>query len=120
TIDLDNTSNQYKGDDESFAEFLREANSGIVDVAFFVNSNPVYDYFDASAVQDALSKIKFKLSFSDREDETASLATIIAPTSNYLESWGDAEPYSGYYTLVQPTINPVFDSRQFEQSFLIW
>src|SRR5690606_32297010 len=58
--------------------------------------------------------------FADRENETASFVNIIAPNSNYLESWGDSEPYVGYYTLVQPTINPVFDSRQFEQSFLIW
>lgn len=120
TIDLDNASNQYKGDDQAFAEFLREANSGLIDVAFFVESNPVYEYYDSKSVEDALSKIKFKVSFADRENETASFVNIIAPNSNYLESWGDSEPYAGYYTLVQPTINPVFDSRQFEQSFLVW
>jgi len=120
TIDLDNSSNQFKGDDEAFALFLKEANGGLIDVAFFLDSNPVYEYFDNKAVESALSKIKFKVSFADRENETASSANIIAPASNYLESWGDAEPYAGYFTLVQPTINPVFDSRQFEQSILIW
>ena len=120
TIDLDNASNLYKGDDEAFITFLKEANSGLIDVAFFVDSNPAYEYFDHAAVESALSKIKFKVSFADRENETASYASVIAPSSNYLESWGDSEPYAGYYTLVQPTINPVFDSRQFEQSFLVW
>jgi len=120
TIDLDNVSNQYKGDDAAFAEFLREANSGAIDVAFFLESNPAYEYYDNKAVEGALSKIKFKVSFADRENETASSVNIIAPASNYLESWGDAEPYTGYFTLVQPTINTVFDSRQFEQSFLAW
>jgi len=120
TIDLDNSTNHFRGDDEAFDQFLTDAKSGNVDVAFFVNSNPLYDYFDNKSVEEALGKIKFKLSFADRDDETASEATIIAPGRNYLESWGDAELYTGYFTIVQPTINPVFDSRQFEESFLIW
>ena len=31
TIDLENTSNRYKGDDAGFAEFLQEMNSGQID-----------------------------------------------------------------------------------------
>src|SRR5690606_37287844 len=40
--------------------------------------------------------------------------------NNYLEAWGDANAYEGYYSIVQPTINPVFNSRQAEESLLIW
>ena len=120
TIDLENTSNRYKGNDAAFATFLQEANSGQVDVAFFLNSNPAYEYFDSKAVEEALGKIKFKVSFADRKDETAAFATIIAPNHHYLESWGDAEAIKGYFTVVQPTINPVFNTRQFEESILVW
>lgn len=120
TIDLDNAANHFKGDDGAFAQFLTDAKGGNVDVAFFINSNPVYDYFDSKAVEEALEKIEFKLSFAEREDETASKSTIIAPGRSYLESWGDSESYAGYFTIVQPTINPIFDSRQYEESFLIW
>jgi len=120
TIDLDNPSYQYKGDDEAFASFLAEANRGDVDVAFFWESNPLYNYPNQEAVKAALSKIKFKLSFSDREDETASELDAIAPNHNFLESWGDAHPRGGYYTIVQPTINPVYNTRQVEHSLLLW
>jgi len=120
TIDLDNPSQQYKGDDEAFANFLAEARRGDVDVVFFLNSNPLYDYPDTAAVKDALAKVKFKLSFADREDETASELDAIAPDHNFLEAWGDAEPRQGYYTIVQPTINPVFNTRQAELSLLLW
>lgn len=120
TIDLENTSNRYKGDDGAFAQFLQEANSGQIDVAFFLNSNPIYEYFDSKAVEDALGKIKFKLSFADRKDETAAFVNIVAPNHHYLESWGDAESVKGYFTVIQPTINPVFNTRQFEDSILIW
>lgn len=120
TIDLDNVNNQFKGDDTAFTQFLADAKNGDVDVALFWNSNPVYDYHNNSALNDALANIKFKVSFSDREDETASDVNAIATNSNFLESWGDVNPSEGYYTIVQPTINPIYNTRQAEQSLLVW
>ncbi|MGV3763042.1 4Fe-4S dicluster domain-containing protein, partial [Parapedobacter sp.] len=120
TIDLDNPSHQYKGNDEAFEAFLAEAGRGEVDVAFFMNTNPLYEYAKTNAVAEAFGKIKFKLSFADREDETAAELEAIAPNHNFLESWGDAHPRGGYYTIVQPTINPVYNTRQAEQSLLVW
>src|SRR5690554_1973018 len=120
TINLDQFSNQYKGTDEAFTQFLREAEQGQVGVAFFLNSNPLYDYYQADAVKSALEKVDFTLSFSDRLDETAAELTAVAPMPNFLESWGDANPFEGYYTIVQPTINPIYNTRQAEQSLLIW
>lgn len=120
TIDLDNVSYQYKGDDEAFAAFIAEANQGRVGAVLFWNSNPLYDYHQPDAVRSALEKVDFKLSFADRADETASTLDAIAPNHNFLESWGDANPFEGYYTIVQPTINPVYNTRQAEHSLLVW
>ena len=120
TIDLNSGSYLYKGKDEAFAQFLTDANQGQVGVAFFLNSNPIYDYHNVEAVQSALEKIDFKLAFADRSDETASMLDAIAPVPNFLESWGDANPFEGYFTIVQPTINPIYNTRQAEQSLLIW
>ncbi|WP_333621257.1 TAT-variant-translocated molybdopterin oxidoreductase [Sphingobacterium multivorum] len=119
-IDLDNYSKQYQGSDSSFQAFLAAAKSGQVGVAFFLNSNPVYDYFKADDVKAALKQVPFTLSFSQRADETASELTAIAPASTFLESWGDANPKEGLFSIVQPTINPVFKTRQVEQSLLTW
>lgn len=120
TINLDTSCNLYKGDDSAFSDFLKDAKNGNIDVAIFLDSNPIYEYFDRQSVEDALSKIKFKVSMADREDETASFTNLIAPASHFLESWGDQEAQTGYYTVVQPTINPIFNTRQFEQSILVW
>jgi hypothetical protein len=65
-------------------------------------------------------KVALKVSFSDRKDETSTLCDVIAVNHNYLESWGDANAYEGSYSIVQPTINPVFNTRQAEESLLIW
>ncbi|MXV49404.1 TAT-variant-translocated molybdopterin oxidoreductase [Pedobacter sp. HMF7647] len=120
TIDLDNPSNQYLGNDAEIVEFVAEMNRGEVDAVFFLNTNPAYDYINPKAFTDALAKVKLKVSFSDREDETASLCNVIAINHNYLESWGDQNAFEGYYSVVQPTINPVNDSRQAEESLLTW
>ncbi len=119
-IDLDNYSKQYQGSDAAFQKFLTDAKAGQVGVAFFLNSNPAYNYFKAEDVKAAIAKIDFTVSLSDRDDETAILTKAIAPVPTYLESWGDGSSKEGLVTIVQPTINPVFDTRQPEKSFLVW
>src|SRR5690606_32187715 len=93
---------------------------GEIGAVFFLNSNPAYDYADAKTFTDALAKVKLRVSFADRKEETASLCQVIAPDHHYLESWGDSNPVEGYYTIQQPTINPIYNTRNAEKSLLIW
>ena len=120
TIDLDNPSRQYAGNDGDIVDFINQAQNGQVGAALFFDANPAYDYHSADAVKKALKNVRLRISFAGNADETASLCNIIAPNSHYLESWGDDSSVEGYYTIMQPTINPVFNTRQAEQSLLIW
>ncbi len=120
TIDIDNPSHQFAGNEADFVNCLNDMKNGQVDAVFFLNANPVYDYYEPQAVKDALKKVRLKVSFANYTDETASHCDIIAPNNYYLESWGDDQPIEGYYTVIQPAINPVYDTRQAEHSFLIW
>jgi len=120
TIDLDNPCHLYAGNDAEFNGLVAEMSRGEVGAVLFLNSNPAYDFMNAKAFTEALAKVPTKISFADRADETASLCDAIAINHNYLESWGDANAYEGYYSIVQPTINPVFNSRQAEESLLVW
>jgi MoCo/4Fe-4S cofactor protein with predicted Tat translocation signal len=120
TIDLDNPSKKYAGNDAEFVEFVNEVKSGAVDAVFFLDANPLYDYYISKDIKDALAKVRLRVSFSGHLDETASLCNIIAPNHYYLEAWGDENAIEGYYTIVQPTINPVYNTRQAEQSLLVW
>ncbi|MGO1596029.1 MAG: TAT-variant-translocated molybdopterin oxidoreductase [Sphingobacterium sp.] len=119
-IDLDNYSKQYQGSDGAFQQFLTAAKAGQVGAAFFLDRNPVYDYFKAEDVKAALAKVDYTVSFADRADETASELKAIAPNCTFLEAWGDSSATEGLYSVVQPTINPVFNTRQAEESLLVW
>ncbi|RFZ83239.1 4Fe-4S dicluster domain-containing protein [Mucilaginibacter terrenus] len=120
TIDLDNPSLQYKGNDAELVEFVNEAKRGEVDAVFFLDANPVYDYFNVKDIQAALKKVKLRVSFAHHLDETANTCNVVAPNHHYLEGWGDDNAVAGYYTIQQPTINPVYNTRQAEQSMLLW
>jgi len=44
-------------------------------------------------------------------DETAEMAEFVLPTDSPLESWGDYEPMEGFYSLMQPTMSRLWDTR---------
>ncbi len=120
TIDLDSASRQFAGNDAGLVEVIAEMNRGEVDAVFFLNANPAYDYYKSNDVANGLKKVRLKISFATYLDETASLCNVVAPNHYYLESWGDDNAIEGYYTIQQPAINPVYDTRQAEQSLLLW
>jgi molybdopterin-containing oxidoreductase family iron-sulfur binding subunit len=53
-----------------------------------------------------------------KNDETAVHCQWVAATPHYLESWGDVEMKMGHYALMQPTIRPLFDTKQFQEVLL--
>ncbi len=120
TIDLDNSSKQYLGNDADFAALLADMKAGKVGALIFLESNPAYNHPKSKDFAEAIKKVDLTVSFADRAEETASLCQVIAPNHNFLESWGDESALEGYYSLVQPTINPIYNTRQAETSLLIW
>ncbi|MFI5222441.1 MAG: 4Fe-4S dicluster domain-containing protein, partial [Bacteroidia bacterium] len=120
TIDFDNYSNQHQADDAAFENFVEEMNKGQVDAVIFYNTNPAYSYYDAKKFERGLKKVALTVSTSGAADETSLLCKYIAPDNHYLESWNDNEPKAGYFTLTQPTISNVFNTRQTQESFLKW
>ena len=120
TIDLSTPVNFRKGDDAAMDKFISDAASGSVNAVIFYNCNPVYDHPAGDKIASALSKVSLKVSTSYTLDETAKLVDYVAPDHHYLESWNDASPKKGQYSLGQPTITPIFKTRQAQSTFLTW
>ncbi len=120
TIDWSATVNYRQGIDADFAKLVEDLNAGSVNTLLIHGANPVYTWFDADKVKAGLKKVKTTVSFSSKLDETAELCKFVIPDHHYLESWGDAEPKAGYFSFQQPTIYPLFKTRQWQDSLLKW
>ncbi|TRX61726.1 4Fe-4S dicluster domain-containing protein [Fulvivirga sp. M361] len=120
TIDASKPVYYKQGDEKAFGTFVADAKAGKVSAVIFYNCNPVYNTQYGADIKNALAKVALKISTSDRLDETADLVEYIAPDHHFLESWGDANPSKGVYSFVQPTITPIFKTRQVQESLLTW
>jgi len=120
TINIENHSNQYKGIDADFFQFANDLKAGTYQAVLFWNANPVYNSPLSETIVEGLKKTRISVSFSGTKDETAKLCRYIAPDNHFLESWNDSEPQAGVYQLSQPTISPVFKTRQVQESLLSW
>ena len=109
-----------KGSNAKVAQLVADMNAGSVSTLIMSGVNPVYTLPNGKEFADGLKKVKTSVAFSLKEDETASLTTIAAAAPHYLESWGDAELIKGTYALTQPTIRPIFNTKQFQEALMSW
>ncbi|RYZ46275.1 MAG: twin-arginine translocation signal domain-containing protein, partial [Sphingobacteriales bacterium] len=109
-----------KGSDARVQAFLSDLNSGRVSGLIVSGVNPAYTLPDGKAFAEAVKKLPFSATFTLREDETAKVCKIAAAVPHFLESWGDLELTKGTYSLTQPLIRPLFNTKQFEEALLIW
>lgn len=107
-----------KGSDAKLAAFIEELKAGRVHTLIMSGVNPVYSLPASIGFAEALKKAKLTVAHSLKEDETATVATIAAPAPHYLESWGDVEISKGEYSIVQPTIRPLYNTKQFQELLL--
>ncbi len=120
TIDLSTPLNIHQGDDKEVEQLTNELVAGNVDALLVYGANPVYSLPNGNDFGSAIANAKLSVSFSEFADETASKCTYVCPDHNYLESWNDFEPIAGHYALQQPMIRPLYDSRQAQESLMVW
>ena len=103
-----------QGNSHEVNQVVKDILGGNVSGLITVGVNPVNNLFNGIKLGEAIKKLDFSASFSLKMDETASVSQFVGPLPHYLESWGDYEFKSGHFLLAQPTINPLFETRQFQ------
>ena len=114
------SSNVRQGDDARMTTLVNDMNNGSVGAVIFYNANPVFNHPMGDKVKSGIAKVPLTISLNDRLDETGSLCQYAAPDNHWLESWNDFEPKSGYLSVSQPVITPLFTTRQAQESLLQW
>lgn len=109
-----------QGNDKAVAKLVADMKAGNVGGIIMSGVNPLYTLPNAADFAEGLKNTELSIAFSLKADETASETQYIAAAPHYLESWGDVEIKKGHFALMQPTIRPLFDTRQFQEALLKW
>ncbi len=120
TLDIQRPSQQWRGDDRQVQELVAKMKAGKVNALFVADVNPAYSLPDAEEFNSAFKQIPLTVSFSDHLEETSGLAQYILPVPHFLESWNDAEIASGVFSVSQPTVMGLGNTRSLRQTLNIW
>lgn len=120
TLDVNRRTYFRKGDDRAYAQLIQDMKAGQVGTLVTHQVNPAYHRAHNQEFTAALDQVDTRVAVSQKADETAEQCHFIAAEHNYLESWNDFMPADGHYSLQQPTIRPLYNTRQFEENLLRW
>ena len=107
-------------DDKKISDLISRMNNGEVGALIMSGVNPVYSLADSKNFSEGLRKVDLSICFSMKNDESAIASKYVAAANHYLESWGDFELVSGEFSLAQPVIRTLFDTKQFQELLLVW
>ncbi len=89
-----------------------------LDVLLVHGVNPVHEWPGEKAVEEALDAVGLVAVMGTVADETARVADLILPETSFLEAWQILPPVGGipldYAGLQQPVLDPLYQSRAFE------
>ncbi|WNW01453.1 TAT-variant-translocated molybdopterin oxidoreductase [Tenacibaculum sp. HL-MS23] len=109
-----------QGNDTQVAELVADIKSGKVKGLVTYNTNPLYTLANASELAEGIKKLKLSVAIATQNDVTAKATQYTLPAPHNLESWGDVTVTAGTYSLMQPTISPLFNTRQLQDVLLKW
>jgi molybdopterin-containing oxidoreductase family iron-sulfur binding subunit len=90
--------------------FLSALDAGQFAVVLVHDANPAYTLPKSSGFAARFQKAAYKVSTSMFLDETAALCDLLLPQHHALERWDDLRPRAGVYSLMQPVMEPVFNT----------
>ncbi len=86
--------------------------AGRVHSLIILGGNPVYNApSDLKLGELIKEKVKFSAHLTLAPDETGEVCNWEMPMSHFLEAWGDATNFDGSHSIVQPLIEPMYDSK---------
>jgi len=96
---------------ESLKALVDDMNAGSVKALITFDGNPVFSSPSDLPFKAGLKKTSFTVYLGDYLDETAAESLWHLPRSHYLETWGDVRAFDGTATVMQPLIEPLYNTK---------
>ncbi|WP_281979609.1 TAT-variant-translocated molybdopterin oxidoreductase [Tenacibaculum mesophilum] len=119
-IDTEAVNLKRQGNDIQVAQLIADVKGGKVKGLITYNVNPLYTLANAVDLAEGIKNLKLSIALSTQDDATANATQYTLPAPHNLESWGDVMAKQGVYSLMQPTIQPLFNTRQIQDVLLKW
>ena len=119
-FDTKNTLNIRQGNDAEVTQLISDMKAGKIAGLLTHNVDPIYSLANSADFVEGLAKLELSVSLSTENSATADASNYALPTPHFLESWGDTQFDSVTYGLMQPTIQPLFNTRQLQDTLLKW
>ena len=102
---------------DQLRQLITEIDNGAVKMLVLMGGNPVYNTpadlkLNAERMR---NKIPFTVHLGHYSDETAELCYWHISEKHYLESWSDTRAFDGTVTIVQPLIQPLYESHSIHE-----
>ena len=98
--------------DAGLQAVVGEMNAGRIRSVVVMGSNPAYTAPRDLGFAAAMKKVAFTAHIGAFDDETGQLCTWHIPEAHYLEQWSDARAIDGTASIVQPLIQPLYESAK--------
>ena len=72
------------------------------------------------SLADTIRQLPLSVAIASRASDTTAACHAVASSHHGLECWSDMEPRPGLVTLAQPTVRPLFETRDPNENFLRW
>ena len=120
TIDFQNHYPSWSKKISSIEKMIQGLNQGKIKNVIIHRSNPFYSYPDKDKLTQAIRKAELVIYTGSHYDETAQYSDYVIPDLHDLEKWCVWEFQKGLYSIQQPTVRPLIQSRSFEDNLIAW
>lgn len=121
TIDHDSSIfTTMNGSAEALATLIADMEAEKIKTLIIDDMNLSYALPADSGFNEAIKKVGTVVYTGNRNDETGGLAHWVLPAGSSLETWGDFELQAGVYSIQQPTIMPMYQTRSLGEVLLAW
>ncbi|MFC2103005.1 TAT-variant-translocated molybdopterin oxidoreductase [Bacteroidota bacterium] len=105
---------------DEIKDLIGRMNSGNVGMVIHYGSNPVYNLPADLDYSSAIQNVDLVVTLSELTNESSHLSNFVLPVHHNFEAWGDSKTERGFYSLQQPVIAPLYNTRQKESALLTW
>ncbi len=91
-----------------------------VSIVIHLDCNPAFHLSPDYGYDKALKNAELTITFTKEKTETSDISNYVLAINHDFESWGDFSTRKGIYSLQQPVISPLYDTRQKEAVLLDW